>query len=179
MLYDKVGNDMNENEMNIYNVGNDQSKNPTVPIDPTSQNTGFSVEQPNNFNREIIEGQPVNNFMEDFSQAVVTKSEPEVASTTIPTDILETVAGGPKVELPTTQVVNSNQSESSIEIPIEPQPILTEPQMNANSEVQSSPNEAMNIGKGKKGNWVFIIILFTIAGFFVLLLPLLVRIFGY
>lgn len=205
MLYDKVGNCMNENEMNMQN-GLNQPMSPNTgvpPVQPMTNNMGTSMGIPNNggvsepINAGVVANpipQPVNvvpegtrnstvempvpnNFMEDFSQAVVPESvipTPNVSSVqpemTIATPVVE----------PTENV--SIQNPSPVVEPSTPSEVSTsELQQQAISIENASKIQNVEEGKTKKkkGNWAFIIALFAVVGFFVLLLPLLVRIFGY
>lgn len=215
MLYDKVGNCMNENQMNMQNNLNNQPVNPNGGVPPmTTMNNNFSaspevpttgtpMQQPvNNINMGVVPNPqnvggvninptmptpPTNNFMEDFSQAVV--PEPVAPTVNVPPVMPEQVTAVPTPE-PTMETPVQQQPQvmptQTVEVPVAsapevsvvPQEQQVVPTENI-SEVQSTTTQEEKPKKKKKGNWAFIIALFAIVGFFVLLLPLLVRIFGY
>lgn len=208
MLYDKVGNCMNENEMNMQNGLNNQPISPNTgvpPVQPMTNNMGTSMGIPNNggvsqpINTGVVANsipQPVNvapegtrnsnvempvpnNFMEDFSQAVVPESvipTPNVSlvqpETVIATPIVESTENV-SIQNSSPVVETSTPSEVSMTPELQQQAIPIE----NTSRIQNVEEEKPK--KKKKGNWAFIIALFAVVGFFVLLLPLLVRIFGY
>ena len=199
---------MNENEMNMQNGLNNQQMSPNtgVPsVQPMTNNMGTSMGMENNggVSQPISMGgiansipQPVNvtpegvrnstvempvpnNFMEDFSQAVVPESvisTPNVSlvqpETVIETPVVESTENV-SIQNPSLVVETSTSPEVSMTPELQQQAIPIE---NA-SKIQNVEEEKPK--KKKKGNWAFIIALFAVVGFFVLLLPLLVRIFGY
>lgn len=222
MLYDKVGNCMNENEMNKQENLNNGIINPSVGVPPVGTN---NMEVPSMVPNNVIPQQtvtnnlnvgvasnltsenvgvntsiptpPSNNFMEDFSQAVV--PEPVTPTVNVSTMSAESVVPPVTTSMPeNTSVPGSQQitQNPTVEAPIisetpqsQAMPHLTTEISNP-SELQQQTTPTENISetqpeieetsrKKKKGNWAFIIALFAVVGFFVLLLPLLVRIFGY
>lgn len=216
MLYDKVGNCMNENEMNKQENLNNGIINPSVGVPPVGTN---NMEVPSMVPNNVIPQQtvgvasnltsenvgvntsiptpPSNNFMEDFSQAVV--PEPATPTVNVSTMSVEPVVPPVTTSMPeNTSVPESQQitQNPTVEAPIisetpqsQTMPNLTTEISNV-SELQQQTTPTENISetqpvieetsrKKKKGNWAFIIALFAVVGFFVLLLPLLVRIFGY
>lgn len=239
MLYDKEGNCMNENEMNVQNVGNNQPINPNVGMpQPNNANMGGISEQnigvvqsqaqpvASMSNLQTVPGQeninmgipqspipqtpvasaplnngsvgpivpPTNNIMEDFSQAVVPEPVMQTVNVAPTMPAVEpanpTPAPAPNsgvVEPQTTAPIppvqeNAEQVAVQNTDTIVPIPTETAVEMSTQAEETNPASTAVaeeNPKKKKKGNWAFIIALFAVVGFFVLLLPLLVRIFGY
>lgn len=222
MLYDKVGNCMNENEMNKQENLNNGIINPSVGVPPVGTNNmevlsmvpnnvipqqtvtnNLNVGVASNLTSEnvgvntSIPTPPSNNFMEDFSQAVV--PEPVTPTVNVSTMSAESVVPPMTTSMPeNTSVPGSQQITQN---PTVEDPIISETPQSQDmphlateisnpSELQQQTTPTENISetqpvieetsrKKKKGNWAFIIALFAVVGFFVLLLPLLVRIFGY
>lgn len=198
---------MNENEMNMQNGLNNQPMSPNTgvpPVQPMINNMGTSMGIPNNggvsqpVNTGVVANsipKPVNvvpegttrnstvempvpnNFMEDFSQAVVPES-------VIPTSNVSSVQPEMTIATPVVEPTEnvSIQNPSPVVEASTPSEVSTsELQQQAISIENASKIQNVEEGKTKKkkGNWAFIIALFAVVGFFVLLLPLLVRIFGY
>lgn len=119
-----------------------------------SQNLGSEPVNPNqNFQPIKEESVPTIDLMDDFKEAVVNQPEiePVVPTVVVPTEPVDTA-----IKQPVQEVV----------VPVEPEII----------EVQK---ETIVKSDKKNNHWAFIFTLFAIVGAFVILLPLLVRIFGY
>lgn len=172
------------------NMGVPQNQVPQTPVEAAPVN---------NENVGIPAG-TANNIMEDFSQAVVPEPVTPTGNVSQPIPTEAPINPMPTA-VPNSAVV---ETETSVSAPIPEQgnvgpmtpvdnnAVAKAETPTATTEIVPNQPEATTLSenetivpadgtpnKKKKGNWAFIVALFAIVGFFVLLLPLLVRIFGY